>query len=71
MGERTRKLVGTMVLVVFVVFYALVVMTLAAAKLPGTSGVVQLLFYVVAGLAWVAPAAWLIAWMGRPRGPGA
>ena len=69
MGERTRKLVGTIVLVVFVVFYALVIMTIAAAKLPGSSGLAQLIFYTIAGLAWVVPAAWLIAWMGRPRKP--
>ena len=67
MGERTRKLIGTILLVAFVVFYALVVMTIAAAKLPGTSWFVQLVFYAVAGLVWVAPAAWLIYWMARPR----
>ena len=32
-------------------------MTIAAAKLPGTSGWVQLAFFVIAGLAWVIPAA--------------
>ena len=66
MPQRWRKLVGTIVLVLFVVLYALTVMTVAAAKLPGTSGLVQLLFYVIAGLAWVIPAAALIYWMGKP-----
>jgi hypothetical protein len=67
MPERLRKLIGSIVLVVFVCAYALTAMTVAAAKLPGTSRLTQLVFYVVAGLAWVIPAAALIAWMQKPR----
>lgn len=66
MPIRLRKLIGTVVLVIFVSVYALIVMTIAAAKLPGTSGLVQLLFYIVGGLLWVIPAAILIRWMSRP-----
>ena len=51
MPQRMRKLVGTIVLVVFVSLYALTAMTVAAAKLPGTSGWVQLLYFAAAGLA--------------------
>ena len=53
-------------LVVFVCIYALTAMTIAAAKLPGTSGLTQLVYYVVGGLAWVIPAGALIAWMQKP-----
>ncbi len=67
MAPRLRKLIGTIVLVVFVCVYALAAMTIAAAKLPGTSGLVQFAYYVVAGLLWVIPAAALIAWMQKPR----
>lgn len=66
MPQRIRKLVGTIVLVTFVSIYALVTMTVAAAKLPGTAGWVQLIFFAVAGLLWVLPAAALIAWMSKP-----
>jgi hypothetical protein len=66
MPQRLRKLVGTILLVALVSIYALTVMTIAAAKLPGTSAWVQAIFYVAAGLAWVAPAAALISWMQRP-----
>lgn len=66
MPKRLRKLIGSVALVVFVCVYALMAMTVAAAKLPGTSGLIQLVFYVVAGFAWVLPAAVLIAWMERP-----
>lgn len=67
MPQRLKKLIGSIVLVVFVSIYALTVMTVAAAKLPGTSRLTQLVFYVVGGLAWVIPAGALIAWMQKPR----
>jgi hypothetical protein len=65
MHTRVRKLLGTIALVIFVMAYALVVMTIAAAKLPGSSGLVQLVFYVVAGLAWIFPAGVIIYWMSK------
>ena len=68
MPERLRKLVGSIVLVAFVCIYALTAMTIAAAKLPGTSGLTQLVYFTVAGLIWVIPAGALIAWMVKPRG---
>lgn len=67
MPERLRKLIGTFVLVGFIIVYALSVMTIAAAKLPGMSGWVQFAFYFVGGLVWVLPAGLIIAWMVRPR----
>ena len=66
MRQRSRKFFGTIVLVAFVSVYALTAMTIAAAKLPGSPGLVQLLFYIVAGLVWVMPAAILVRWMQRP-----
>jgi hypothetical protein len=67
MRPPLRKLIGTIVLVVFITFYALTAMTIAAAKLPGTSGLVQLLYFAVAGLIWVIPAGLIITWMAKPR----
>lgn len=69
MSERLKKLIGSVALIVFVSVYALTVMTIAAAKLPGTSQLTQLVFYVVGGLAWVFPAAALIYWMQKPPPP--
>jgi hypothetical protein len=61
-----RKLVGTVVLLVFVPAYALFAMALAAAVLPGTGALTQLAYYAAAGLAWVPPAGLIIWWMFRP-----
>ena len=66
MRQRVRKFIGAVVLAVFVPFYALTAMTVAAAKLPGTSGLTQTLFYAIAGLLWVIPAGFVITWMQRP-----
>jgi hypothetical protein len=69
MRQRTRKLIGTAFLAVFVPFYALVAMTVAAARLPGTSVLTQTIFFAVIGLAWVIPAGAVIYWMQRPPRP--
>ncbi len=67
MRARTRKLVGTILLLVVLIIYSLLVMLAAAAVLPGGGKIVELIFYAVAGLAWVLPAGYLIKWMyGAP-----
>ncbi len=65
MPQRMRKLVGTVVLLVFLVCYALLAMALAVAVLPGAGGVTQFVYYAVSGLAWVLPAGILVRWMQR------
>lgn len=66
MRQRTRKLIGTVLLGLFVPAYALVVMTIAAAKLPGTGVLAQTIFFALTGLAWIVPAGLVILWMQRP-----
>ncbi len=67
MHPRLKKLIGSVLLVVFVSFYALTAMTVAAAKLPGTSGLTQFVYFAVAGTIWIVPAGLLVAWMQKPR----
>jgi hypothetical protein len=75
MSRRMRKLVGTVLMLVFVVVYALVVTALAAPILHGANKIVEAIFYVVAGLAWAPPLMLMVKWMEggrddtRPRGP--
>ncbi|WMS43337.1 DUF2842 domain-containing protein [Acuticoccus sp. MNP-M23] len=61
-----KKLIGTLVTVVFLIVYCFAVMLLAVRLLPGTSGWVQLAYYVFTGLIWVVPIAALIKWMQTP-----
>jgi len=65
MNIRLKKLIGTVVMVVFLTIYSFMAMLLAVNLLPGTSGVVQLAYYTVAGLLWVVPVGALILWMQR------
>jgi len=64
---RTRKLIGTIVLLLFVAVYAILVMALGSSRLLDMNGFVTLLFYAGAGLLWVPPAAIIIRWMQRPE----
>lgn len=62
---RTRKLIGTVALLALVIVWALVAMAVAPSALT-SNGVVQALYYMIAGLGWALPAMPLIAWMSRP-----
>ncbi len=63
MRARTRKLVGTILLLIVLTIYSLLVMLAAAAVLPAGGKIVELIFYAIAGVAWVLPAGYLIKWM--------
>jgi hypothetical protein len=65
MSVRTRKLIGSMAIVGFLGLYIAVVATLAE-RLPA-NWVVQLAFFLVAGVAWGGPLIPLITWMNRGR----
>ena len=70
MSHRQRKLIGTVAMLVFAIFYALFAMALAQSKpLQQASDLVQAIVYGAVGIAWVLPLMPLIAWMER-RQPG-
>jgi len=56
MTIRTRKFFGTIALLVLVVVWSLLGMTIAQTPWLANSGLLQAIFYVVAGLGWVLPA---------------
>ncbi|MES5486261.1 MULTISPECIES: DUF2842 domain-containing protein [Bradyrhizobium] len=66
MAIRTRKLLGTIFLLILVVVWSLLGMTVAQTPWLANSGLLQAIFYVVAGLGWVLPAMPIVAWMSRP-----
>ena len=66
MGIRTRKLIGTVALLLLVAVWALLAMAVAQFALRSANGFVAALYYVVAGLGWVLPAMPLVRWMVRP-----
>jgi hypothetical protein len=66
MRIRTRKLIGTIALLVLVTVWALLAMAFAQFALRAQNSIVVMLFYAVAGLGWVLPAMPIVAWMQRP-----
>lgn len=62
---RTRKFLGTIALLVLVIVYSLAAMMVAIALQVNASKFVEVVYYVVAGLAWVVPAGAIIWWMQK------
>ena len=69
MQQRARKLVGTVVLVVFLTVYVPLAMTVGATRFTDASTLAKTLYYMIAGLIWVLPAGALMWWMHRPDKP--
>lgn len=67
MPIRLKKLIGTFLLVVLVIVYALVATTIASAKLGESGPVVHLAYFFFTGLLWVLPAMLIIKWMAGPK----
>jgi hypothetical protein len=67
MTQRKRKLIGTIALLALIVVYALLALAVAIVlQVRDANKIAELIYYVVAGLLWVVPAAWLISWMQKP-----
>ncbi len=69
MGMRTRKLIGTVVMLAFIMFYALFAMAVAEGRISQAPKLVQTLAYIVLGLVWIVPLLPLIRWMAKPDKP--
>jgi hypothetical protein len=67
MPIRTRKLFGTIALLVLALVWSLTGMTIAQMPWLASSGLRQAIFYVVVGMGWVLPAMPIVSWMSRPE----
>ncbi|MFD2236003.1 DUF2842 domain-containing protein [Aureimonas populi] len=65
MPVRMKKLIGTIVLVLLVMIYAIFATAVASLYLGEASGLVHLLYFLFTGLIWIVPAMVLIRWMER------
>jgi hypothetical protein len=67
MPIRLRKLIGTVALLILVIAWMLLAMAVAQFPVIKANGLVEVIYYFVAGLGWVLPAMPLIRWMlSRP-----
>ncbi|WP_018390999.1 DUF2842 domain-containing protein [Ancylobacter sp. FA202] len=65
LSARSRKFVGTVLMVMLVLGWALAAMALAQGRVTTLPAFWQFLAYVVLGAGWIVPAAVLIRWMQR------
>jgi Protein of unknown function (DUF2842) len=70
MHIRTRKLIGTLALLALVIVWALLAMGFAQMLALANNRLIEIAYYIVAGLGWVLPAMPLISWMSRPDDAG-
>lgn len=69
MNESTRKLVGTVLVLVSIVVYSIVAGAIYANFLAGAPWWALIVFFAVAGALWFFPATWIVRWMSRPDEP--
>lgn len=63
MRERSRKLFGTIVLLLSLAVYATIAAIIGSGRIAQAPQWVQFAFFLTTGLAWVIPAGLLIRWM--------
>lgn len=67
MTQRQRKLAGTVALFALIAVYSMIALAAAVVlQVQNANKVVELVYYVVAGLLWVLPAGMIVTWMQRP-----
>ena len=64
---HTRPFPGTVAMLVLITVYALLALAVAVVlQVRDANKIVEMLFYLVAGLLWVLPAGVLVKWMQKP-----
>ena len=66
MPVRLKKLIGTALLVLLVIVYAVIATIVAVAQLAESGPLVHLAYFFFSGILWVLPAMALIKWMATP-----
>lgn len=69
MPMRVRKFIGAIGLLILLCVYALLAMALGASQVVGSSTLMQVSYFLVAGLLWIIPAGLIVRWMQRPDAP--
>jgi Protein of unknown function (DUF2842) len=65
---HTKKLIGTVLILLWLPLYATLAMRVGVSVLPNANAIVALLFYAVAGTLWIVPIGLMLPWMSRePR----
>ncbi|KGD99317.1 MULTISPECIES: DUF2842 domain-containing protein [Rhizobium/Agrobacterium group] len=69
MVPRLRSFIGTILIIILVITYALLATTFATLLLATSPWWVHFLYFLLSGMLWVLPAMLIIKWMAGPK-PG-
>jgi uncharacterized protein DUF2842 len=69
LSPHRKKLIGTIGLLLWLPAYALLALRIGIAVLPNAASAVMLLYYAIAGTAWIIPVGLLLPWMHREPVP--
>jgi hypothetical protein len=68
MAPRTKKLIGTVFILVWIAIYSLIAMGVGVRMVSHAGGLLVFLYYLLAGTLWAIPVGLLFPWMYRePR----
>lgn len=65
MTPHVKKLIGTIAMLVWLIFYSLLAMGIGARVLPHAAWYVALFYYALAGTLWIVPVGLMLPWMHR------
>jgi hypothetical protein len=65
MTPRVKKIIGTLLILIWIPFYAVVAMSIGVRLLPHAGGLVVFCYYLLAGTLWAIPVGLLFPWMHR------
>jgi hypothetical protein len=65
MTPRTKKLIGAIVILIWLPIYSLFAMGVAVHVLPHAPWYAALLYYALAGTLWIFPIGLMLPWMHR------
>ena len=69
LSPRIKKLIGTIITLIWLPIYALMAMAVAIKVLPNAPWFVAFLYYAIAGTLWIIPIGLMLPWMHRePKG---
>jgi len=64
-NNRLKKLIGTIIIPIWLIIFIGIVALLAEILLPNLNGIMVFLFYLISGLIWILPVLPIISWMQK------
>jgi hypothetical protein len=66
MSLRQRKFIGMVAIVTFLIVYCLIAMAIGGMVAVGLPMLLEIGFFIIAGIAWLPVVMMIIRWMSRP-----